>query len=359
MRLLAVNVGSTSFKYKLYQDGDEIARGNLQQTTGEAALEAIRGLIASAGALDAVAFKAVVGGPRFTGTHLVDAEVLGEMRRFAAAAPAHNPPYVAAMELFRQAAPGVPLVAAFETAFHRTWPERARGYGVPLEWEERYGIRRYGYHGSSHSYVARRLGELEPDARAAVICHLGGSSSLCAVRDGAAMDASMGFSPQSGVSQANRVGDLDPFALVHLVEQEGLPLTEVAETLVTRGGLAGMSGLSGDLRELLDAEAGGHAGAVRALDRFVYEVQKAAGAMAVAAGGLDALAFTGGMGENSAELRERICAGLGFLGVELDAAGNAAARGVERRISRGRVAVWALPTDEEAILLQRVTEVLR
>ncbi len=383
MNILAVNVGTTSLKYAVFGAGDKVrCRGKagglardgaiLVHDEGgtqtehplsgpglEAALEAmVDALKSMLPEIAAAAYKVVHGGDDATGVVVLDDAALAALERFSAAAPAHNPPYLLAIRHLRKILPDVPLVGSFETGFHQTWPPEAKAYAVPREWTERYGLRRYGFHGASHRYVSERMAALEPSARRVLSCHLGGSSSVCAIVEGRSVDATMGFSPQSGLPQAERVGDLDPFALVHLAT-EGVPLDEAAEALATRGGLLGLSGLSGDLRVLEEAEAKGNEGARFALELYAYEVRKAIGALAAAMGGLDAVAFTGGMGENSPALRSRVCNGLVFLGIELDENRNEGAAG-EAKVSPGgaRATVWVIPTDEERILVRQARDFL-
>lgn len=384
MNVLAVNVGSTSLKYAVFDEEDVVlARGSaarvasagavLRHAEGaretehaipRAGLEATLGTMVEALApllsnVGAVAFKVVHGGDDATGVVLLDEVAIAALERFAPAAPAHNPPYVTAIRHIASILPGVPLVGAFETGFHAGWTPEVRAYALPHGWAERYGLRRYGFHGASHRFVAERMAELEPNARKVISCHLGGSSSLCAIVDGRSVDATMGFSPQSGLHQTERVGDLDVFALVQL-EASGVSLAEAATALATEGGLLGLSGLSGDLQELETAEAEGHDGARFALDVYAYAVRKHLGALAAAMGGLDAVAFTGGMGEHSAGLRRRCCAGLSFLGIELDPARNTGASG-DARVSSddAEVAVWVIETDEERVIVRQARELLR
>ena len=383
MDVLAVNVGSTSLKCAVFGESDRVrCRGKAGRVASEGAVlvhesdgaktdlplprpgleaalevmvDALRPLLAD---IAAVAFKVVHGGEDATGVVFLDDAALAALERFSPAAPAHNPPCLLAIRHLRRILPEVPLVGSFETGFHAGWAREARAYALPAGWAERFGLRRYGFHGASHRYVSERMAELEPGARRVLSCHLGGSSSVCAIVDGRSVDATMGFSPQSGLPQAERVGDLDAFALVHLAAA-GVPLHEAAEALASRGGLLGLSGLSGDLQELEAAEASGHEGAALALDVYAYEARKAIGALAAAMGGLDAVAFTGGIGENSPRLRERICRGLEFLGIALDPVRNDRAAG-EARVSPegGRVQVFVVPTDEERILVRQARELL-
>jgi len=359
MTILVVNVGSTSLKYALYTDEREVERGGAGRVTDLAA--ALDAMIATLGPrlpdLEAVAFKVVHGGAG-RGCFFLHHPARGARRGSTAAAPAHNPPYLLAIEHLRHALPGVPQVGSFETGFHSAWSPEARALAVPAGWDERFGLRRYGFHGASHRYVAERMAQLQPDASRLLSCHLGGSSSICAIRDGASVDATMGFSPQSGLPQADRVGDLDAFAVAHLAAQ-GVGVEEAAAALASQAGLRGLSGLSGDLQDLEAVEAGGHEGAAFALRAYAYAARKAIGSLTAALGGVDAVAFTGGMGEHSPGLRARVCEGLAFLGIEVDPERNAGAAG-EARVSADAspVAVWVLPTDEEGILLRQTRQLL-
>ena len=360
MTILVVNVGSTSLKYALYADDDrEAGRGGADRVTDlSAALDAmIAALEPRLGDVQAVAFKVVHGGD-VTGCVFLEDEALAALRRFTAAAPAHNPPYLLAIEHLRHALPGVPQVGSFETGFHAGWSPEVRALAIPTGWDQRYGLRRYGFHGASHRYIAERMAELEPGARRLLSCHLGGSSSICAIRDGESVDATMGFSPQSGLPQAERVGDVDAFAVAHLAAH-GVGVEEAAAALSSEAGLRGLSGLSGDLRDLEAAEEDGHEGAAFALRAYAYAARKAIGALAAALGGVDAVAFTGGMGEHSPGLRARICDGLALLGIELDPDRNTGAAGSARVHAEGApVAIWVLPTDEERILLRQTRQLL-
>ncbi len=364
MNILVPNLGSTSLKYKLLALPEGVVRvqGRLERVTDYAAAVAAidtRGL-----ALDAVAFKAVHAGPRYCGTFLIDDDVLAALEEYSPAAPVHNAIYLSGIRAFRERLPGVPLVAAFETEFHATLPEHAVRYGVPADWYERRGVRRYGFHGASHQYVSERVPELlgapRPGLRL-VSCHLGGSSSLCAIADGRSLDTTMGFSPQSGLENATRHGDLDVFAVLYMMEREGWERAEVARQLTRTGGLAGLSGIAGgDVRDLESAAEQGNAAAALALAVFVHQLRKTIGAYAAVLGGLDAIAFTGGIGEHSATLRARCLEGLGFLGVTLDAERNEAVGAGDRLVSApsSRVAVLALATDEELIVARRAYRVL-
>ncbi|MCL4401340.1 MAG: acetate/propionate family kinase [Acidobacteria bacterium] len=358
MNILVPNLGSTSLKYQILEMPSErvLARGRLER------VEDYRTAISQIGLgdvpIDAVAFKAVHAGKKYRGTFLIDGDVIAAIEEFLPAAPAHNAIYLTGIRAFREVLPGLPLVAAFETEFHATMPEYAARYGVPSEWREEYGIRRYGFHGASHQYIAGRVPEVLGKPAAAlklVSCHLGGSSSICAVRNGCSADTTMGFSPQSGLENATRHGDLDVFSVLYMMERRGWSLEEVRRQLTRTGGLAGLSGVAGgDVRDIEKAAAAGSSDACLALETFAYQVKKTIGAYAAAMGGLDAVAFTGGIGENSPRLRAMCCDGLGFLGIELDPAANEQSAG-DRLVSspNSAVAVLALATNEELIVARR------
>src|SRR5438874_1334420 len=264
MTVLVANLGSTSFKFKLLdmeRDGEVIARGGYERigqagsphkTHGDVIDQILRTLGKTP---DAIGFKAVHGGP-ISGAVRVNDEVIATMEQFTDVAPAHNPPYIAAMKALRAKLPNVPQVAAFETAFHQTVPMSRQVYAIPHEWTEKLGIRRYGFHGASHRYIATRVHELVPAARKVISCHLGGSCSVCAIENGKSVANSFGMTAQSGVPHNNRVGDFDTFALLKLTKQ-GLSLDEVFRKLSKEGGMQGMSGISPDMRDIEVAAAGG------------------------------------------------------------------------------------------------------
>jgi acetate kinase len=354
MNLLVPNLGSTSLKYQILEMPSEtvLAKGRAERVSDYR--EAIAGIATGGTPIHAVALKAVLAGPRYRGTFVVDDAVVAAMREYLPAAPAHNAIYLTAIEAFREAMPGVPLVAAFEPEFHTTMPEYARLYGVPDGWYEE-GIAKYGYHGASHQYIAGRVRQMLGRDAKLVSCHLGGSSSMCAIVDGRSVDTSMGFSPQSGLENATRHGELDVFAVLLQMERHAWSIEEVRRQLAKGGGLAGLSGVAGgDVRDIEAAAAAGSARAGLALEVFVYQVKKMLGAYAAVMGGIEAIAFTGGIGENSAKLRAACCAGLEFLGVTLDAARNEKGTG-DRLVSAdaSRVAVLAMATNEELIVARR------
>lgn len=358
MNILVANLGSTSLKYQLLAmpAGVVLAKGRLERVSDYAT--AISQIRTGDAPIDAVAFKTVHGGPKYCGTFVVDDDVVAAMEEYRLAAPAHNAIYLLGLRAFRAAMPSVPLVAAFETEFHATMPEYATRYGIPKDWCERFGVRHYGFHGASHQYVSERVPEILRVPRETlrlVSCHLGGSSSLCAIRGGHSIDTTMGFSPQSGLENATRHGDLDAFGLLFLMDRNGWSVSTAAEQLTRTGGLAGLSGIpGGDIRDLEKAVLEGNDDAALALSVFTYQVRKTIGAYAAAMGGIDAIAFTGGIGENSARLRLDCCAGLEFLGVRLDPLRNDGGDS-DRVVSAegSKVAVVTLATNEELIVARR------
>lgn len=392
MLVLVANLGSTSFKYRLFNMNDEttLARGGVERigqsqsrstvTIGDwsetreapvpdhgvavkACLEQLtdpqHGVLKSASEVAAIGFKAVHGG-RISGVFQVDDEVLAAMAEMNAAAPAHNPPYIAAMQTMRQQIQGIPLVAAFETDFHRTIPEARKTYAIPAEWTESMHIKKWGFHGASHRYIATRTAELLGRSDARIIsCHLGGSSSLTAIRNGQSVMTTMGMTPQTGLPQNNRVGDFDPFALPLIIARTGKTLDEVLAEMSSRGGLLGISGKSGDMRDL---EAGADAGDERcqlALDVFTEEIRRHLGGMIVALGGVDAIVFTGGIGENGVRTREQVCRDLEELGIVVDTARNRVAQGEATFHAEGsRTQLWVIPTNEELIVARQCVELL-
>lgn len=366
MVILVANLGSTSFKYKLLdmdRDGEVVARGGYERIGQKDSAYATHGdvidvILKDIGQKpDAIGFKAVHGGP-ISGAVRVTDDVIATMEQFADVAPAHNPPYIAAMKAFREKLPTVPQVAAFETAFHQTIPLSRQVYAIPHEWTEKLGIRRYGFHGASHRYIATRVKELVPDARRIISCHLGGSCSICAIENGKSIANSFGMTAQSGVPHNNRVGDFDTFALLKLTKQ-GLSLDEIFKKLSKEGGMLGMSGVSPDMRDVEAAAAKGDARAKLAIDAFVESVRSFIGAYLVMLGGCDVLVFTGGIGENGAAIREAICHNLGWAGISLDANKNQV-RGKEERISsvESNTEIWIVPTNEELIVARQTAAVL-
>jgi acetate kinase len=320
VRVLVVNAGSSSLKLSLLDSDDselwvrelDAPRG----TVGEEVVAAALGELPAGP--DAVGHRIVHGGERFREAVRIDEQVEAALRELSVLAPLHQAKSLAAVEAVSRVLPEVPPVACFDTAFHATLPLEAATYALPREWHERYGVRRYGFHGLSHAHAARAAG----DARRVVTCHLGAGASLCAVLDGRSVDTTMGFTPLEGLVMATRSGSVDPGLLLWLQQHEGLSVDDMAQALEHEAGLAGLAGTA-DMREVLardDYEAR------LAVDVYIHRLRAGIGAMAASLGGLDALVFTGGVGERSPPVRERACEHLSHLGVALDAGRNANAQ---------------------------------
>jgi acetate kinase len=366
--IFVANLGSTSFKFKLLdmsKNGAEVARGGYERIGQPNSPYATHGDVIDMilpqlpRTPDAIGFKAVHGGA-ISGAVRVTDDVIAVQEQFADVAPAHNPAYIAAMKAFAKKLPGVPQVAAFETAFHQTIPLARQVYAIPHEWTEDLGIRRYGFHGASHCYIATRVAELvgAQKSRRIISCHLGGSSSLCAIQDGKSIATSMGLTPQTGLPQNNRVGDFDTFALLRLA-RHGYGVDDVLKKLGKDGGLLGISGVSNDMRDIEKAAAEGNGRAKLAIEAYVESVRHYLGAYLVALGGVDVIAFTGGIGENGIAIRQAICRDLAWAGIVLDESKNNT-RGKESRISSdgSPAEIWIVPTNEELIVARQTQEVL-
>lgn len=386
--ILVANLGSTSFKFRLYEMPTErlLAKGGFERLGSDRAAwkitigdgpeksghgdirtheDAIRLTDRELGGLAhlaAVGFKPVMA-RGISGTQLMDARVLSAMEDIAALLPAHNPPYIAGVRLFNKLYPGLPCIGTFETAFYDRVPAHNRRFPIPLEWEKKYGIARHGFHGASHRYVSERAAELRGSEKMRLVsCHLGGSSSMAAVKDGIALDSSWGMTPQSGLPQNNRAGDFDCFAMIYLARECGLGWDAVEKALASASGLQGMSGLaSGDMRDLRAAAAAGHEDARTAIAVFVAAIRKYLGQFFLELNGLDVLVFTAGIGENNPDLRAEICADLDCLGLQLDPAANAACRATEAVISTpdSLVEVRVIPTNEEIIIARHAWRLLQ
>ncbi|MBD3347886.1 MAG: acetate/propionate family kinase [Candidatus Eisenbacteria bacterium] len=325
----------------------------------EALTDSDTGVLGDASDVDAVGHRVVHGGSEFSAPALVDDDVLAAIRRSSDLAPLHNPHNLRGIEIARDLLPRVPQAAVFDTAFHHDMPAEARTYALPSELRRDAGIRRFGFHGISHAFVARAAADIigRPlEELRVVTCHLGNGASVAAVRGGRSVDTSMGMTPLEGLVMGTRCGDLDPAAVIRMVGDLGMSPDEASDVLRERSGLLGLSGLSSDMRALLGAVEEGNEDAELAVRVFCYRVRKYLGAYAAAMEGLDAVVFTGGIGENEPGVRARVCVGLQFLGIKLDEAANEA--GAER-IGTGSVDVLVIPTDEElAIALEAAALVL-
>ena len=392
MKVLVANLGSTSFKYRLFDLPSEtqLARGGIdrigqansacfveingrkeessQQVLDHAAAVQIcldqlthpeYGCVKSVSEVAAIGFKAVFAG-NMSGVRIVTDELLTKMEDLSDIAPAHNPMYAKAMRQLRAAFPQIPLVAALETAFHDTIPPENKLYSIPLEWAEQYEIKRWGFHGASHRYLNTRMAQLLGRSDLKVItCHLGGSNSLCAARDGKSQATSMGMSPQTGLLQNNRVGDFDPFALPILLRKTGKTLAQILEDLSSKAGLLGLSGVSQDCRDVEEAAAKGNARAQLALDVFVASIRQYLGSYLTVLGGADAIVFSGGIGENGPQIRANVCKNMEWAGIVLDEAkNNSVPRGGEVCISAASstTQIWVIPTTEEIVVARQSAE---
>jgi len=390
VNILVANLGSTSFKYQLFRaDGGEevaLAKGGYERVEdfGEVIGDALGKLVAeghlsSVEDLDAVGFKTVLG-KDLSGCVPADERALDALEGLAKIAPAHNPAYANGIRQFKRLT-RARLVALFETSFYQWMPEPAKRYAVPEAWFEA-GIRRHGFHGASHKYIAERSAALldRPDVLRrverlyvdgpgkdpegpplrVVSCHLGGSSSITGIRNGLALGTSMGLSPQSGLPQNNRVGDLDSMAIPLAMEELALDLNTVLATLTSESGLLGLSGVSNDLRDIREAADQGNSRAAMAIDFLVDAVRQWIGSLAFRMGGLEAIVFTAGIGENQSQLRGQICAGLEEFGIRLDEQANAASTGGERDLTspKGKVRVLVIPTNEERVVARETRRLI-
>ena len=328
MRVLVVNAGSSSLKLKLLDHDDRpLAQHELRADTGRFDERAAGEALDAMAGIDAVGHRVVHGGPRYHAAARVDDEVERSLRSLAVLAPLQQEPGLAAMDLVRRLLPGVPEVACFDTVFHSGLPDAASTYAVPRAWRDEHAVRRYGFHGLSHAYAARRAAELvgRPVGELRTVsCHLGSGASLAAVQGGMSVDTTMGFTPLEGLVMATRSGSVDPGIFLWLQRQAGLSAGDVNEALERQSGLVGLAGTA-DMREVLDACGRGEADARLALDVYVHRLVAAVAAMTAALGGLDVLLFTGGVGERAAEVRAAAADRLDFLGVDVDAEANASA----------------------------------
>ncbi len=385
MKIIVLNLGTTSFKFKLFDfvSGENSLASGLVERVGsdrsawklayrdqvrsgagecsdhEAAFRLCLALltnekiISSLAELDGIGFKAVHGGP-LTGALRVDDHVLDTMDEYALFAPAHNPMYTGLMRRLRLTFPELRQVACFETSFHADMPLKRAVYGVPFDWIRKYGIRRYGFHGSSHNYIALKMRELAPEAKKIISLHLGGSSSLCAMAEGKSIAVSMGATPQSGLFQNNRVGDFDVFCLPRLIEACG-DLDSVMRELSTQSGFQGLSRVSNDLRDVIDATENGNQQAQLAIDAFVDNCVGYIGMYTAYLKGFDALVFTGGIGQNCSLIRERICKHFDYLGIKLDPTRSYG----KITTPDSRVQVWVIETNEELMVARQTLEALK
>lgn len=388
MKVLVVNCGSSSIKYQFIDmKGEKVLCKGLAERIGieggrlvhsvntdkhviernmkdhEEALKLVLdvlvdpeiGVIKSLSEIDAVGHRVVHGGERFASSVLIDEEVLKVLEENIHLAPLHNPPNILGIKAIQKLLPNVPNVGVFDTAFHQSMPKKAYLYGLPYEFYEKYRIRRYGFHGTSHRYVSKRAAEIlgrDYQDFKVITCHLGNGASIAAIRHGKSIDTSMGFTPLEGLVMGTRCGDMDPAIVIYLQQNLGMPIEKVYDMLNKKSGMLGLTNnLSSDMRDIENAAANGNEFAQLALDIYVYRIAKYIGAYAAAMNGVDAIVFTAGVGENSPYVREKVCEYLGFLGVKIDRQLNNV-KGVERIISTpdSKVAVLIVPTNEELII---------
>ena len=396
MNILVINCGSSSLKYQLinsetegvlakglcerigidgmltYQpEGGEKEKSEIAMPTHTEAINAVlaaltnekSGVIKSLSEVGAVGHRVVHGGEKFTSSCLINDESMKAIEECNDLAPLHNPANMIGIRACQELMPGVPMVAVFDTAFHQTMPDVAYTYGIPYEYYEKYKVRRYGFHGTSHSYVSKRTAEIvgKPyDQMKIIVCHLGNGASISAVNCGKSVDTSMGLTPLEGLVMGTRSGDLDPAIIDFVGKKEGLSLDEMNEVLNKKSGMLGISGVSSDGRDLEAAAETGNKRAQLALDVFDYRVIKYIGAYAAAMNGVDAIAFTAGIGENNIKMRKDVCSSLTYLGVKLDEEKNNV-RGEERIISAddSKVQVLLVPTNEELAIARETLALVK
>ena len=395
MKILVINAGSSSLKYQLIdmQDESVIAKGLVERIGIEgsklthkysgkefeltvpmkdhseamkhvldALMDAEHGVIKSIDEIGAVGHRVLHGGDKFTASCIIDQPCMDAIEECIPLGPLHNPANLMGIRACQSVMPGTPMVAVFDTAFHQTMPKTAYMYGVPYEFYEKYHIRRYGFHGTSHRFVSARAIELlglKGKESKIIVCHLGNGSSLSAVVNGKCVDTSMGLTPLEGVLMGTRSGDLDPAVVECIANNEHLTPTETLNLLNKKSGLMGLSGVSSDMRDVYTAAEAGNERAQMTLDIWAYRVKKYIGAYAAAMGGLDAVIFTAGIGENDKRSRASVCEGLEFMGIKLDPEKNNI-RGVEAEISAAdsKVKVWVIPTNEELAIARDTLELV-
>ncbi|NLY85227.1 MAG: acetate kinase [Tissierellia bacterium] len=397
MKILVINCGSSSLKYQLLDMNGEklLCKGLVERigiegsrikhdTTGKervvieeplenhkkalglvlkALVDEEHGAIKSLDEIGAVGHRVVHGGETFASSVIIDDEVMKVLYECAELAPLHNPPNITGIEACKELMPDTPMVAVFDTAFHQTMEPDNYIYPIPYEYYEKYKIRRYGFHGTSHKYVSLRAAELlgkDIKDLNIVTCHLGNGASVCAVQGGKSIDTSMGFTPLEGLAMGTRSGDIDPAIIPFIMDKEGITFDEVNEMLNKRSGVLGISGISSDFRDLEEAAEKGNERAKLALDVFVNRVKKYVGAYVATMCGIDALVFTAGIGENSSYIREKICEGLECLNIRIDPELNRKVRGEEAQLNRDltSASIFVIPTNEELMIARDTLELV-
>ena len=397
MNVLVVNCGSSSLKYQLinsetenvlakglcerigidgrlvYQkDGGEKEITDVAMPTHKQAIQFVldalvnpsTGAIASLSEIDAVGHRVVHGGERFASSAVVTEDVLKEIEMCSDLAPLHNPANMIGIRACQEIMPNIPMVVVFDTSFHQTMPEVAYTYGLPYEYYEKYKVSRYGFHGTSHSYVSKQVAKVlnrDINDMKIIVCHLGNGASVCAVKNGKSVDTSMGLTPLEGLIMGTRSGDVDPAVIEFIAEKEKLSLSEVMNVLNKKSGIAGMSGVSSDFRDLQAAAEAGNKKAILAIDAFIYRVVKYIGAYTAAMNGVDAIAFTAGAGENNDWMREKILENFGYLGITVDKSVNDGLRGEDKVITTAdsKVAALCIATNEELAICQETVALIK
>ena len=392
MKILVVNCGSSSLKFQLIDsETEEVAASGLCERIGldgaliykvngdkqeidlpdhEVAIKKVLdtlldkeiGVLTSLDEIGAIGHRMVHGGEKFSSSVIINEEIIKQIETCNDLAPLHNPANLLGVRACQEVMPGVPNVVVFDTAFHQTMPSKAYLYALPKEYYEKYGVRRYGFHGTSHSFVSKRLAELaglDINNSRMIICHIGSGASISAIKDGKSVDTSMGMTPLEGLMMGTRSGDMDPAIIEFICQKENITVQEMTTILNKKSGALGLSGLSNDYRDLVEAAQGGNQDAINALDVMVYRVIKYIGAYYMALGGVDAIALTAGVGENNLELRAKIVEGLAAIGIKLDVEANAV-RGDERKISTDDSAaqVWVVPTNEELAIARETARLV-
>ena len=395
MKILVVNCGSSSLKYQLIDSATEEVSASGQcerigldgifsikvngkkiekevdipnhsvgmKTVLDALVDPEHAVLKSLDEIEAIGHRVVHGGEKFSSSVLIDEEVIREIDECSALAPLHNPANILGIRACQKIMPGVPNVAVFDTAFHQTMPAKAYLYGIPKEYYEKYGIRRYGFHGTSHAFVSERLAELaglDINNSKMIICHIGSGASISAVVNGKSVDTSMGLTPLEGLVMGTRSGDVDPAVLQFICNHEDISVDEMLNILNKKSGLLGISGVSSDFRDVRQAAADGNERAQLAMDTYKYRVAKYIGSYTAAMNGVDAITFTAGVGENAPDLRKDICDYLGYLGVELDEEKNENVHGETTVIStpESKVKVIVLPTNEELAIARETAKLV-
>ena len=396
MKVLVLNSGSSSLKFQLFdmeheavvvkgnvekigldgshisyspQEGEKIVRQRDVSNHAEAIdlvmsmlMDKKFGVIKSACDIDAIGHRAIHGGTKLIEPVLITADVIKELETVSYMAPLHNPPSILGIKACQEKLPGIPMVAVFDTQFHQTMPMISYLYALPYEYYEKYKVRRYGFHGISHGYVSQRCIELmgKPATSRIISCHMGNGSSVAAIRDGKSWNTSMGFTPLEGMAMGTRAGQIDPSIITFIMQQEGLTSKEMDEILSTKSGLLGISGVSSDMRDIEVAAQAGNERAALACSIFVKDAVHYIGAYAAEMGGVDAIVFTAGIGQNDIAMRARICKQLAFLGLDFDPVANNC-RGEEVEISApgSRLRAFVIPTNEELVIARETVSVLR